>query len=47
MEPPANASRSYYLEERREAILLALQRHSMVRVTDLSRDLGVSTATIR
>lgn len=42
-----DSSRPYYLEERREAILSALEKDSVVRVADLSDRLGVSAATIR
>lgn len=47
MASSTQPSRSYYLEERHEAILSALQTESVVRVADLSEKLGVSTATIR
>ena len=38
---------SYYLEERREAILQALNLDAKVRVSELSARFGVSAATIR
>lgn len=47
MSVTLDPSRPYYLEERREAILSALEKDSVVRVADLSEQLGVSTATIR
>lgn len=40
-------NRSYYLEERQELILSQLEKDAIVRVADLSAQLGVSTATIR
>ena len=47
MTPSFDSSRSYYLEERREAILSMLEQNSVVRVSELSEALGVSTTTIR
>ena len=37
----------YYLEERRQAILLKLSQQGRVSVADLSRQFGVSEVTIR
>lgn len=47
MEEVSGPTRIYYLEERHEAIINALERDSIVHVNELSKHLGVSSATIR
>lgn len=47
MKESSTPTRSFYLEERHEAILTALDQNDMVRVVDLSKQFHVSTATIR